>query len=154
MAGLGILAPLQNQGLPARQGQNQGGKHTRRAEAHHHRALFRGGDVFRRLIEGHRGDGGPLAAAGTENFLFVSVHRHVHGVDDLHVRLFPGVHAAADDAQGADFGIGNAQHLRRFKLKLVGIVLRGQGNIPQSNHSKPPACSPASLPELHAHCKL
>ena len=64
VAGLRVLSPLQNQRLPACQGQNQGGKHPRRAEAHHHGPLVRDGHIFWRFIEGRWGNGGLFAAAG------------------------------------------------------------------------------------------
>ena len=119
-----VLAPLQNQRLPPGKGQNQSGKHPRRAEAHHHGPLVRGRHIFRSLVEGRRGNGGPFAAAGPEDFVLVSFHCHVHGVDDLHIRFLPGVHAAADNMKLSDFGIGQPEKLRRLELKLVGIVLR------------------------------
>ena len=54
----------------------------------------------------------------------------------------------------ADLGIGQSQKLGSLKGKLMGIVLRGKGNIPNSDHFIPPAWDPARRPELHAHCKL
>ena len=75
-------------------------------------------------------------------------------IDDFDIRLLPGIHAAANDPQFTDFGIIHLQKLRRFILKLMGIMLRRQRNISNSDHLVPPAWSPAIRPELHAHCKL
>ena len=154
MTALGILSPLQNQGLPARLSQNQGGKHPRRAEADDHRPEFRGAHRLRRPIMRSGGNGRLLAAAHPKDFILVSLHRHIHGVDDFHIRFLPGIHTPADDGELPDFGIGHPEQPSRLKLELMGIVLRGHGNVPQSNHKLPPAQSPASRPELHAHCKL
>ena len=154
MTALGILSPLQNQGLPARLSQNQGGKHPRRTEADDHRPEFRGAHRLRRPIMGCWGNGRLLAAAHPKDFILVSLHRHIHGVDNFHIRFLPGVHTPADDDELSDFGIGYPEQPSRLKLELMGIVLRGHGNVPQSNHKLPPAQSPASRPELHAHCRL
>ena len=155
VAGLGILSPFQHQRLPARQRQNQRGKHSTGAETHHHRAFLRRTGGFGRLVPRRRGDGCPLAAALLQNLLFTAIHRHVDGVDDAHIGLLPGVHTPPDDPHAADFGVGDAQHPRRLKGKLVGAVFRRQGNIAQTDHvSFLPALCPARRPELHAHCKL
>ena len=50
VAGLGILSPFQHQRLPARQRQNQRGKHPSGAEAHHYRAFLRRTGGFGRLV--------------------------------------------------------------------------------------------------------
>ena len=153
--GLSVLPPFQHQRLPARQAENQGGEHSRRAKAHHHRPFFRrssrlGWDIIR-----NRSQAGPFAAALTKNFALVSLHRHIHGIDDFHIRLLPGIHAPAHNGQLADFGVGQPEHPGRLKLQLVGIVLGRQSDIPQSYHLVIlPALCPARRPELHAHCKL
>ena len=155
MAALGILAPLQDQRLQARHRQNEGCKHTCRAKANHNRPLFRLNIGFRHLIIGNGSNGSPLTAALLQNFLFAALYCHINGIDDAHIGFLPGIDAAADDPESPNFGRGNAQHLRRLKLQLVRIMLRRQGNIPQSDHSFIlPAESPARRPELHAHCKL
>ena len=155
VAGCGVLSPLQNQRLPARQRQNQRGKHPPGAEAHHHRPFFRRTGGLRRAVAGCRGDGRPLAAALLQNLLFTAIHRHVDGVNNTHVGLFPGVHTPPDDPHAPDFGVGNPQHPRRLKGQLVGAVFRRQRNIAQTDHvSFLPALCPARRPELHAHCKL
>ena len=123
--GKGILSPFQHQRLPPCQTENQGGKHPRRAETDDHRPFFRRGRGFGRCVVGNWRKACFLAAGLAEDFLLVSFHRHVNGIDDFYLRLLPGVHAAADNPKLPDFGIGNVQHLGCFKLELVGIVLRG-----------------------------
>ena len=130
MAALGILPPLQHQRLPASQCQDQSRKHTRRTEANHHRPLFRSGNILGCFIVGHRCSRCPLAAAGLQDLLFISFHRHIDGVDNLDIRLFPGVHTAADDLQLPDFGVGDPQQLSGLKLQLMGVMLRRERNIP------------------------
>ena len=60
-----------------------------------------------------------------QNPLFVAVHSNVKGINNFDIRLFPGIHTAADNPHMSDFGHGNVQHLGCFKLELVCIVLRG-----------------------------
>ena len=129
MAGRGVLSPFQHQRLPARQRQNQRGKHASGAESHHHRPLFRRTGGLRRLVPRHRGDGRPLAAALLQYLLFAAIHGHVDGVNNAHVGLFSGVHTPPDDPHAPDSGVGDAQHPRRLKGQLVGAVFRRQGNI-------------------------
>ena len=155
MPGSGVLAPLQHQRLLSRHGEDQRRKHPRRPKAHHHRPQGGRLPLFGRAVEGNRRHGRPLAGRALQNLVFAALHRHIHGVDDFHIRLFSGIHAAADDPQAADAGCGKAQHSGCFKLELTCAVLRGHDNVPQSDHFVSlPALRPASLPELQAHCKL
>ena len=149
-----ILSPFQNDGLQACHGQNQCREHARRTEANHHGTFLTFQFLLRRLIVSYLCNTCPLAAGLPENPALVSVHRHIDGVDHLDVRLFPGIYTAPDDLYLPDFRIGNLQKLRSLVVQLMGIVLRGQRDISNSDHFIPPAHSPARRPELHAHCKL
>ena len=155
MPGSRVLSPFQHQGLPARHGQNQGREHPRRAEADDHRPFFRAESGLRRPVPVRRRHGCPFAAAFPENFLFAAFYGNVNGIDDSDVRLLPGVHTAPDNGQAPDPGIGDPKQPGSLELKLMGVVFRRHGNIPQSYHvSFLPAFAPASLPELQAHCRL
>ena len=80
--------------------------------------------VSRRGVGSGAGDAIPT---GCGDF---AIHSPINGVDNFYIRLFPGVYTPADDLQLPDFGIGNSEHLGRFKLQLMGVVLRREGNIP------------------------
>ena len=151
----GVLAPFQHQGPKPRPGQDQGSEHARGAEAHHHRALGRGHIAFGDLIIGNGGHRSPLAAGLADQLLLIAIDHHIDGVDDLDIRLFPGVHAALYELEPPDLGRGDPQELGRLELELADVMLRRQGNIPNSDHNVSlPADSPARRPELHAHCRL
>ena len=107
MAALGILAPFQNDGLQAGQRQHQGSKHAARAKANHHRTHLGLGLGFRQAVERHRRNGSPLAAGLLQDLIFIAIHRHIHGINHLHIRLFPGIDGSADDLHLADLGIGD-----------------------------------------------
>ena len=130
MAAPGILAPLQDQRLPARNGKGQTREYTRRAEAHDHGPFSRIGNIFRRFVVRNWGNGGFFAAALLQCPLLISVNQNVDGVNDLHIRLFPRVHAAADNAQLADLRHGDMKQLGRLILKLMCVVLRRELDIP------------------------
>ena len=139
MAGLGIVAALQHQRLQTDPGQNQGREHARRTKANDHRPLVQLHLALGGLIEIRGGHGSPLATGLPANLLLIAFHQHIHGVNNFHIRLFPGIHTVAHQLKATDLGRRNVQKLCRFVLKLIHIMLRRERNISDSNHTIPPA---------------
>ena len=135
MAGGSILSPLQHQRLQSCQSQHQSGKHSGRAEAHHHRGMLRLGFRLCYLIISNRGNGRPLAAASFENLLFAAVHRHINGIHNPHLGLFPGVHGTTHQLHLPDFGVWHLQKPGSLIAQLGYGMLRGHGNFPNPNHT-------------------
>ena len=155
VTGCRVITPFQHQGPESGLGQDQCSEHACRSKSHHHRSVFRFCFGSGRLVVADGCDRCPLAATGFQYFVFVAVHRHIHGVDDLDIRLFPGIHRPLHQSDPPDLGIGYLQQPRRLIVELGNIVLRRQRDFSNSDHCDSfPALKPAQRPEDQAHWRL
>ena len=134
MTGLRILAPLQNDGALPRLSQNQGGEHTRRAKADDHRPLFRFRLFFRRPVTLRGGQSHFFASALFQNLPLAAFQGHIDRINELHIRLFPGIHRPTDQMQALNFRSRYPQYFRRLKEQGRRILLRTHGNISNTQH--------------------
>ena len=147
------LAPLQDDGLLAALGQQQGGEHPRRAKAHHHRPLGQLASLGRLIAVGLRLLHGVVPAAGEEPVL-VPLDGGLHRADKVDVVLFPGVHRFLAQPHLPDGAFRQAQLLGRGPLQIPLPEAQGQFQPCDFQHIPfpflPPADCPAARPVAQA----
>ena len=104
------LAPLQQDGPSAAQGQDQSGEETRRAGAHHDGPNLRRGDGPGQSVELRLVDADPTIPAAPQDALLVS---HPDGQRIDQHRFLPGVHRPAQYLQGEDLLLRYPQQFGR-----------------------------------------
>ena len=107
------LPPLQHDGPCSGPGQHQGGEHTRRSKAHHHRPLIGlnlGNGINRGLVLGN------VLPGPAEKAPFVR-RRNRHGADIMNIVFLPGVQGALHQLKLPDLPGFAAQGLGGFPLQ-------------------------------------
>ena len=125
------LAPLQEDGLCAGLGQNQGAEQPSRPGTHHHRRQLRCGHRPRGVIALADDLDDPTASDPAQHLPLV-FHRHVNGIDQGY--LLPGIHGPADDAQGFDLALRHVQDIRRLAAERPLRSARWELDVINTEH--------------------